>query len=182
MSSPFLPVPVHSRGVKRRSLSGHQSARMKSDIHLTPPEILAPLGRFDLDPCSPIKRPWPTALRHFTIMDDGLRQRWHGRVWLNPPFSRFAVLWMRKMVAHNNGIALLAARTETRMFFECVWSAATAICFLRSRPHFHHADGTKAKSNSGAPICLIAYGPENSAVLQHCGLGKTLLLANEVPR
>lgn len=35
------------------SLSSHQSARMKNDEWLTPPEIVRALGPFDLDPCSP---------------------------------------------------------------------------------------------------------------------------------
>ena len=36
------------------SLSGHQSAKMKNDEWLTPPEILRALGSFDLDPRAPI--------------------------------------------------------------------------------------------------------------------------------
>jgi hypothetical protein len=43
------------------SLSGHQSAKMKSDEWLTPPGILKALGQFDLDPCAPVNRPWDTA-------------------------------------------------------------------------------------------------------------------------
>lgn len=67
------------------SLSGHQSARMKNDEWLTPPEIMSSLGAFDLDPCSPINRPWPTAGIHYTVEDDGLSKPWFGRVWCNPP-------------------------------------------------------------------------------------------------
>lgn len=160
----------------RSSLSGHQARQMKSDVWLTPKHILAPLGRFDLDPCSPADHPWQIAPRIFTVADDGLSQEWSGRVWLNPPFADEAAAWMRRMVAHGNGIALIAARTETRMFFECVWEAADAVCFLRSRPHFHRADGTRAKSNSGAPIVLVAYGEDNARFLERCGLGKTLRL------
>lgn len=149
---------------------------MESDVWLTPREILEPLGDFDLDPCSPPDHPWQIAPRIFTVAEDGLLQPWAGRVWLNPPFSAKAIEWMRRMVEHNNGIALLAARTETRMFFECVWESAAAVCFLRSRPHFHHADGTRAKSNSGAPICLVAYGARNATTLSQCDLGKTIVL------
>ena len=32
---------------------------------LTPPELLAKLGQFDLDPCAPVNRPWPTATHHY---------------------------------------------------------------------------------------------------------------------
>ena len=144
---------------------------MKNDEWLTPPDILAALGRFDLDPCSPRVRPWPTATRHIALPDDGLAADWSGRVWLNPPFGAQAAQWLRKLRAHGNGVALVPARTETRMFYESVWGAADAICFLRGRPHFHYVDGSRAAANSGAPIALIAYGLDNAECLRACGLG-----------
>lgn len=152
-------------------MSSHQSARMKNDEWLTPPEIVAALGAFDLDPCSPINRPWPTAGQHYHVEDDGLAQQWAGRVWCNPPFGREAIKWLRRMVEHGNGIALIPARTETAMFYECVWGAADAVLFLKGRPHFHLVDGTRAPFNSGAPICLVAYGAGNADALRKSGLG-----------
>jgi hypothetical protein len=65
---------------------------------------------------------------------------------------------------------LVPARTETAMFWAHVWEAATAILFLKGRPHFHYVTGERAPANSGAPICLIAYGAENAATLEACGL------------
>lgn len=167
------------------SLSGHQSARMKNDEWLTPPEIMAKLGAFDLDPCSPINRPWPTAGQHYTSQDNGLQQPWHGRVWCNPPFGREAIKWLRRMAEHGNGIALIPARTETAMFYETVWRAADAVLFIQGRPHFHYVDGSRAPFNSGAPICLVAYGANNVAALEQSGLGATvkswrLSIINEV--
>lgn len=144
---------------------------MKNDEWLTPPEIMKPLGDFDLDPCSPINRPWPTAAQHFTIEDNGLAHPWHGRVWCNPPFGREAVKWLRRMADHNNGIALIPARTETAMFYETVWGVADAVLFIKGRPHFHLVDGTRAPFNSGAPICLVAYGKQNAKALLRSGLG-----------
>lgn len=52
-------------------MSGHQSARMKNDEWLTPPEILRALGAFDLDPCAPVVRPWETAAQHFALISYG---------------------------------------------------------------------------------------------------------------
>ena len=153
------------------SLSGHQSARMKNDEWLTPPEILSALGAFDLDPCAPIDRPWETAAQHYTVLDNGLSKHWHGRVWCNPPFGREAVKWLRRMRDHGNGIALIPARTETAMFYETVWGGADAVLFIEGRPHFYRVDGTRATFNSGAPICLIAYGQENVKALERSGLG-----------
>lgn len=51
------------------------------DEWLTPPEIIKALGTFDLDPCSPIHRPWPTATNHYTVENDGFNLPWYGRVW-----------------------------------------------------------------------------------------------------
>ena len=158
--------------VTRKSMSGHQSARAKSTTHLTPRDILAPLGAFDLDPCAaPPPRPWPTAARHIELPEDGLSAEWSGRVWCNPPFGREAAAWLERMAAHGNGIALVPARTETAMFYRCVWGVASGVLFLRGRPHFCRADGSRLPFNSGAPIALIAYGAKNAAVLAQCGLG-----------
>lgn len=159
-------------------LSSHQSSNMKNDEWLTPPEIIRSLGLFDLDPCSPIIRPWQTASNHFTISDNGLDLPWHGRVWLNPPFGREAVKWLRRLVAHGNGIALVPARTETAMFYECVWGVADAILFIKGRPHFHYVDGNRAPFNSGAPIVLVAYGHQNVTSLRASKLGTTLEIPN----
>jgi len=169
------------------TLSSHQSANAKSTTYLTPPEILAPLGAFDLDPCAaPSPRPWPTAARHIELPEDGLAAVWEGRVFCNPPFGREAAAWLAKMALHGNGIALVPARTETAMFYRSVWGVADGVLFLRSRPHFcagsdrtvqhgqktiHVRCGERFPFNSGAPIALIAYGATNAEVLQTCGLG-----------
>lgn len=160
------------------SLSGHQSASMISDVWLTPPEIIQSLGMFDLDPCAPSIRPWDMALRHISLPDCGLSAEWHGRVWLNPPFGKEAVKWLRKLKLHGNGIALIPARTETAMFYETVWNGADGVCFMKGRPHFHKPCGTRAKANSGAPIALIAYGNQNVRALKQSGLGIVI----ELPR
>ena len=39
----------------------------KKDEWLTPPGILNRLGEFDLDPCTPIDRPWDTAKLHYNV-------------------------------------------------------------------------------------------------------------------
>lgn len=151
-------------------LSSHQSARMMDDEWLTPPEILNALGRFDLDPCAPVIRPWDTADKHFTKLDDGLSKEWFGRIWLNPPFGREVGKWLAKLVSHGNGIALVAARTETEWFFEHIWERADSVLFLKGRPHFHYVSGLRAAFNSGAPICLAAYGADNDYALHSCQL------------
>jgi hypothetical protein len=154
------------------SIGGHQSAAMLKDEWLTPPHVLDALGKFDLDPCSPSpdRRPWPTATDHFDAWDDGMKQPWAGRVWCNPPYGLEAAQWLARCADHGNAMALIFARTETRMFFEHVWPKASGLLFLEGRLYFHHVDGSRAKANSGAPSVLIAYGDENAEVLRTCTL------------
>lgn len=137
---------------------------------LTPQWILTPLGAFDLDPCSPIKRPWPTAKQHYTIQDNGLLKEWHGRVWLNPPYGNQAIRWVQRLAEHSNGIALILARTDTQMFQDYVLGAADALFFIRGRVQFCNVDGTPSRNNPGAPSVLIAYGQHNADTLRDCGL------------
>ncbi len=151
-------------------MGNHQSAKMMKDEWLTPPGILEALGKFDLDPCAPIDRLWETAKKHYTILDDGLNQGWQGRVWCNPPYGRETDKWLARLADHGNGIALIFARTETRMFFSQVWPKAQAVLFIEGRLYFHHVDGSRAAANAGAPSVLIAYGDTNAATLKSCGI------------
>ena len=155
-------------------IGGHHSPLARTDEWLTPPAITEALGgadSFDLDPCSPIVRPWSTARRHLTVEDNGLMQSWRGRVWLNPPYSSSVIgTWMGRMADHGRGVALIFARTETDVFFRSVWERASALLFMRGRINFHYVDGSRAKANSGAPSVLCAYGRHDADVLALCGI------------
>lgn len=154
-----------------KGIGGHTRAyRGLKDEWLTPPFILESLGEFDLDPCAPVKRPWKTAKDHYTIDDDGLFLSWFGRVWLNPPYGPQTAEWLAKMCRHQNGIVLMFARTETAMFFKYVWNKAKALLFIEGRLYFYHADGTKARSNSGGPSVLIAWNNSNAECLRNCSI------------
>lgn len=160
------------------AIFAHQNNRMTRDEWLTPQHIIEDLGPFDLDPCAAENRPWPTAESHFTRRDNGLTQSWWGRVWLNPPYGCETASWVRRLARHDNGIALLFARTETKIFFPWVWDYATAVLFCNGRITFCLPDGTPAKANSGAPSVLVAYGQENARILNECyfNRGKFILL------
>ena len=147
------------------------------DEWLTPPFILQALGVFDTDPCSPIVRPWDTAKKHYTIQDNGLLQPWEGRVWCNPPYGTQTRLWLKRMRDHQNGIALIFARTETKNFFDYIWNDADGIMFLAGRLTFYNTDGTKAKNSAGSPSCLVAYGKYNIEAIAHSNImGKLIYL------
>ena len=171
---------IRKLGERLKGMGGHQSARMLKDEWLTPPNIIKGLGEFDLDPCSPIHRPWDTANHHYNILDDGLTKEWFGRVWLNPPYGREATKWLDKLATHGNGKALIFARTETDMFFEQVWKRADALLFFKGRLYFHHVNGDRARANAGAPSVLIAYGEENVKTLESVKEWGQFLRLNEV--
>lgn len=74
----------------------------------TPKFIIDSLGEFDLDPCAPSVPLFKTAEVMYNEFDDGLAQKWEGRVWLNPPYSRPLITkFMRRMTEHNRGTALI---------------------------------------------------------------------------
>ncbi len=150
--------------------------RGATDEWLTPPELIAALGQFDLDPCAHPQQFYRTAKRMIQPPKDGLAAKWKGRVWLNPPFSEMES-WLPKMAEHNNGIALAASRTEVeRWFWPYIWDAATAILFIKGRLYFRKPDGT-TRGNAGHGSVLVAYGRYDATKLKASGIeGKYFLL------
>jgi hypothetical protein len=166
---------------KRAGLGTHESTRMEKDEWLTPPHVLLALGDFDLDPASPITRPWDTAKRHFNIMDDGLKQPWEGRVWLNPPYGAEAGKWLARLAAHpGGGIAMIFARTETQVWFEHIWPVAHAVLFLKGRVAFLDSRGRLGTSAAGAPSALVAYGKPDAVILRGSGLAGAFVPLREI--
>ena len=152
--------------------AGHiRGQKERSNSWITPKYILEALGEFDLDPCACEPQPWPTAKRMLTRTDNGLTAPWEGRIWLNPPYGTQIRDWMLRMAQHNNGIALVPPRTETKWFFESVWGGkAAAILFIQGRVNFHYPDGNIAKGNAGGGSVLIAYGIKNAEIIKTCAI------------
>lgn len=161
-------------------MSRHESPRARTSVWLTPPSVIDALGgwqSFDLDPCAaPEPRPWRTAVRMNAQADaNGLLIRWHGRVWLNPPYDADVVgKWLSRLADHGRGTALIFARTDTEAFRREVWERATGLLFLHGRLYFHAADGRRARKNAGAPSVLCAYGQDDLDRLAASSLAGTL--------
>lgn len=141
-----------------------------TDEWYTPKEIIEALGTFDLDPCAPVVPLWTTARVMYNKNDDGLKQVWFGRVWLNPPYSRPLIeSFVKRMAEHGNGIALLFNRCDSKMFQDIIFQKATAMKFLRNRIRFYREDGERG----GSPGCgsiLIAFGEDNAKILRTCSI------------
>jgi site-specific DNA-methyltransferase (adenine-specific) len=84
----------------------------------TPPALFRRLNRefsFTLDVCATrANRKCPA---YFSERQDGLRQRWSGRCWMNPPYGRAIGRWMAKAVQESRRgamvVCLVPARTDT---------------------------------------------------------------------
>jgi len=138
-----------------------------SDDHSTPQALFDRLDdefHFDLDVCAtephevpnpvgsgPVGVDIPETLFdpgnakcpiYFTPEDDGLKQHWFGRVWMNPPYTKGQVgAWIQKLLKElvagriTLGVALTAARPDTA-WFQTVASYAAEIRFLKGRLTF----------------------------------------------
>lgn len=129
-----------------------------TDEHETPPEFFAKLearyGPFDLDPCClPHSAKAP---RFFTPEDDGLAQRWTGRVFMNPPYGRTIGDWVRKAYESARAgalvVCLLPARTDTAWWHD--YAAKGEVEFVRGRLKFGGA-----KFNAPFPSAIVVFWP-----------------------
>ena len=145
----------------------------------TPREIIRSLGEFDLDPAtsSEAYRLNRSAMNYYTTEEDGLKQSWKGRVWLNPPYSFPLVRdFLKRMAEHGNGIALVFSKIESKWFHDIVLDNADAVKFLYERVRFHKPDGAPGLQPRNGSM-LIAYGEENVRILLNNKLkGKFLYL------
>lgn len=162
--------------MKLRPLSVNMNIDTGEKTWLTPPEIIRALGPFGLDPCCPQNMPWRTADRMVCRPDDGLAVDWTGqRVWLNPPYGREAVPFLRKMAEHEGGgILLIFARTDTSAWQDWIFPHAYGILFLRGRLHFRKPDGTPGETAT-APSALAAYSELDFVRLRESGLEGSFL-------
>ncbi len=122
---------------------------------------------FDLDPCSPFNFDTHVpATTKYTIFDDGLSKEWIGRVWLNPPYGREVEKWIKRMIDHKNGIALVFSRTDSKWCQEAMKSA-DAVLFYRGRISFIDGATGKQNNNGGAGSLFLTWGEESVRALSN---------------
>jgi hypothetical protein len=153
----------------------HEPCIGATDDWYTPPNIFDAIGlTFDLDPCSPGRTHWVPAKRVFTEADDGLRRKWRGLVFMNPPFgSRNGhVPWLVKFLEHGNGIAIVRAYTSAGWFHEHAIKAQTML-FPKGKTKFIRPDGSIGRA-PGHGIVLLGMGETSNDALHRSGLGLCL--------
>lgn len=155
-------------------MAEHEPSIGQSDDWWTPKFIFDHLGlTFDLDPCSPgVGLGFVPARRIYTKVEDGLRQPWHGLVFMNPPFGgrNGHVPWLVKFLDHANGIAIVRAYTSSGWWHSHVVPRAELLLFPRGKTQFIRPDGSIGKA-PGHGVALIRMGEPACTALRHSGLG-----------
>jgi ParB family chromosome partitioning protein len=128
----------------------------------------AVMGGIDTDPAtSEIANRTVKAELIYTAEEDGRKQKWRGCVWMNPPYAQPLITDFAEAVSSkyesgeiDQACILVNNATETQ-WFQRMLSAASAVCFPKSRIRFLDPDG-----NPGAPLqgqAIIYMGKNVSA-------------------
>ena len=150
-----------SEAVQQQLISVGQQQLTKDDYY-TPKEVFDALGlEFDLDVCAPPGGvPWIPAKRFYTLADDGLAQPWHGRVWMNPPYSK-PTPWVRRFIEHRHGITLVSHAKSK--WHTLLWAEADACAFPFQ--YFDFVGGAIFM-----PVWFAAFGEECVEALSRVGV------------
>ena len=144
----------------------HVSHNSGENEWYTPKHIIesvkAVMGEIDLDPASSeLANDIIQAKDYYTTKEDGLKQDWHGRVWLNPPYSQPEITNFAKAVtskSYDEIMILVNNATETD-WFRMMAEPSNAICIINKRLRFIDKSGNP----SGMPLQgqAILYGGSN---------------------
>ena len=151
----FGRLEANQAGQGRSDLSVHFSSA--SNEWETPQALFDELawiyGGFTLDPCA--TRQNAKCERFFTREQDGLAQRWEGKIFLNPPYGRDIGRWVQKAFEESlRGalvVCLLPARTDTRWWQD--FAKRGHVHFLRGRLKFG-----LARNAAPFPSAIVTFG------------------------
>jgi len=135
--------------------------------HFTPKWLFDALKvQFTLDVSSPLNyKTHVPAQNKYTIIEDGLTQKWYGNVWCNPPYSN-PTPWVEKFIDHGHGIALLPM-TRGKWWFN-LWNKADAVMPVAHDLKFELPNG-QTKAITFNPV-LFAFGALNVQALHKAQL------------
>ena len=171
-----LAPPQQMAEIARAVTKAHVANNSGNNEWYTPPLFIAlareVMGGIDCDPASSEIANQTVGARTFhTAETNGLKQQWHGRVWMNPPYAQPLVWEFCDAAASkfesgeiDQAIVLVNNGTETQ-WFQRLLSASSAVCFPRSRIKFMDPQGNP----SGAPLQgqAIVYMGENVDAFAH---------------
>lgn len=132
-----------------------QDRVVTGDDYYTPGPLIevirAALGGIDLDPAShAVANSVIRARRFFSKADDGLKQKWSGNVWLNPPFSEWPS-FASKVTTELHRVDQLASLASTgsisARYFRPILERCDVVTVLTGRLEFW---GPQVDSGNGA--------------------------------
>jgi ParB family chromosome partitioning protein len=157
------------RGAHLEPAENHRAEGTGENEWFTPPEHVEAarevLGTIDLDPAThPKAQEYIKATQYFTVDEDGLKQQWHGRIWLNPPYAQpdivnFVQKLLDEIAASRTTAAILLTHSYTdTAWFHNAMSVANRICFTRGRIKFVDDVGDSCAPTQGQ--AFFYYGPQ----------------------
>jgi len=127
----------------------------KTDMWATPQKFFDKYNEkhhFTLDPCSTSDN--AKCPIYFTEADDGLKQQWTGSVWMNPPYGREIIKWMKKAYESSlqgaTVVCLVPSRTDTKWWHE--YAMKGEIEFIKGRLKFGDA-----KNSAPFPSAVVVF-------------------------
>lgn len=148
----------------------HWEANGKTDDWYTPRYIFDAMAvRFDLDVSAPQEGPRHVPCERW-FYEKSLEAEWSGFVWMNPPFGGRNGIepWLRKFIAHGDGVALMPDRTSAPWFQACVPLMETVL-FVSPKVKFERPDGTTGDSPGNGTV-LASIGPKGDIALRRAAL------------
>ena len=149
------PDMTREQAIALHRLEDHQRINASnSNEWYTPLEFIEAarktMGSIDLDPatCDEANER-VKAECIFTMKDNGLLQRWHGNVWMNPPYGKTSgesnqAVWTRKVIdeyaaGNVEQACVLVNAVPGNAWFAPLWDHT--ICFISRRIRFHAPNG-----------------------------------------
>jgi len=131
------------------------------DVWQTPDEIVSLVSPIDVDPCAGAG----TSIGrddNFTIDDDGLSQSWHGRVFVNPPFSD-KESWLEKVIDERDNtdciFVVTPDSTDTKSWWhkyiaaeaDYIWFSEGRVSYVVPESHADEFDSYDGGERAGSP-------------------------------
>lgn len=109
---------------------------------------------------------------YFDEITNALKQNWYEEqdirnipdnsyAWCNPPYGREVKRFLEKASYENiigfRSVFLIAGRTDTRAFHNCIFNHAEEVYFFEGRLIFDDENGVPAKNCATFPSMLVVY-------------------------
>jgi ParB family chromosome partitioning protein len=110
--------------------------------------VVKVMGKIDVDPASSeIANKTINAKIFYTIETNGLKQKWTGNVWLNPPYSQPLIFEFSEAVCKKfekeefEEICILVNNATETKWFQNMLKICSSVCFLNGRVKFIDVKG-----------------------------------------